>query len=190
MREKIASIGALITAGIASICCLGPIVLVGLGLGGAGLAVGIAKYRPIFLAVTFALLGVAFYLTYRKREVQCEDGSCKVQSGSKGTKIALWIVTVAVFVLASSHLWIGAFSTKPQASTEGPQVKLAVTGMHCDACAISVEKALMKVHGVKTVVVDFDNSEANLIVDSKEFDSQSLVQAVEETGYKASLQAQ
>lgn len=190
MKEKLVGIGAVLSAALASVCCLGPLILLGLGIGGVGLAAGLAPYRLIFLALTFALLGMAFYLIYRKREVQCEDGTCKVQSGSKGTKIALWIVTAAVLVLASSHLWMGAFSPKVQVPREGYQIKLAVTGMHCDACAVSVQKALRKVSGVKSALVDFDQSEAAVIVDSEKFDSQSLVKAVENTGYKASLKQQ
>lgn len=107
MKEKIASLGALISASLASICCLGPLVLVGLGLGGLGLAAGLSKYRPVFLALTAIFLGAVFYLTYRKREVACADGSCQLRSGSKAMKTALWIITALAIALAMFPYWYG-----------------------------------------------------------------------------------
>ena len=96
---------ALGSAAVASICCLGPIVLVGLGLGGAGFAAGLTEYRPFFLGLTVVLLGTAFYLTYRKREVACADGSCEMRSGSRTMKAVLWVVTAAALGLATFPSW-------------------------------------------------------------------------------------
>jgi hypothetical protein len=47
-RAKGLSIGAAVLAALAaSSCCIGPILLAALGLGGAGLFAGIAAYRPV-----------------------------------------------------------------------------------------------------------------------------------------------
>ncbi len=107
MKEKIASLGAIVSAALASICCLGPLVLLGLGLGGLGLAVGLAKYRTLFLGLTALLLGMAFYFTYRKREALCADGTCQLRSGSKAMKMALWIITALAIALATFPYWYG-----------------------------------------------------------------------------------
>ncbi len=61
-----ASASSIVSAFIASACCIGPLVFALLGIGGAGLLVKFEPYRPYFMAVTFALLGTGFYLTYRK----------------------------------------------------------------------------------------------------------------------------
>ena len=58
-----ASASSIVSAFIASICCVGPLVFALLGLGGAGLLVKFEPYRPYFVAVTVALLGTGFYLT-------------------------------------------------------------------------------------------------------------------------------
>lgn len=105
MKKIFIAIGAVLSSALASICCLGPIVLVSLGLGGVGLAAGLAKYRLLFLGLTAILLGIAFYLTYRKREVTCEDGRCEFQSGSKPMKRILWVITTVVFGLATFPHW-------------------------------------------------------------------------------------
>lgn len=137
MKEKLTAWGALGSAFLASVCCIGPFILVALGLSGVGLAAGIAQYRPLFLVLTFALLGMAFYLIYRKREVRCADESCEIRSGSRGTKVLLWGITVAALGLASSHLWIRVFASKAPLAAQGERITLQVTGMHCEACAVT-----------------------------------------------------
>lgn len=105
MKEKLASLGALVSASLASICCLGPVVLAGVGLGGASLAAGLVKYRPLFLGLTGAFLASAFYLTYRKRPIDCADGRCEWRAGSRSMKTALWIVAVLVAGLVTYPYW-------------------------------------------------------------------------------------
>lgn len=106
MKKTLIAVGALLSSALASICCLGPIVLVSLGLGGTALAASVATFRPLFLTLTAILLGVAFYLTYRKRETPCADGACELRSGSKSMKRILWIVTVAAIGLATFPYWV------------------------------------------------------------------------------------
>lgn len=188
MKEKLVGIGALLAAALASLCCIGPLVLVGLGVGAVGLAAALAKYRLIFMLLTFAFLGFAFYLTYRKREIQCADGSCEMKSAGPAAKILLWLVTAAALGLASSNLWIGALSSKAALPVGGQLVKLNVTGMFCSGCAVSVEKALKKIPGVQGASVDFGKSEAFVSLESgTSVQTEELIKAVEGPGYKASL---
>lgn len=50
----------------ASLCCLGPLVLILLGVGGASTALSIGYRRPYFLAFGIVILGFGFYRLYRK----------------------------------------------------------------------------------------------------------------------------
>ncbi len=184
MKEKIAGIGAVVTASLASVCCLGPIVLAGLGLGGVGLAAGLAKYRSFFIGVTSVLLGVAFYLTYRKRKTICEDGKCELRSGGRTMKIFLWGVAVTVLVLATFPNWSALLVAKPAptVSFNARQVKLAISGMHCAACAINIEKSLNSVPGVKAASVDFDNSVAIVHTDPGKISEEAILRSVQAAG--------
>ncbi len=92
-KTKLPILGSLITAILASICCLGPIVLAVLGVGGAGLFSKFENLRPYFFGLTAIFLGLAFYFTYRKRNEECEDGTCKIHKAPKWNKISLWIAT-------------------------------------------------------------------------------------------------
>src|SRR2546428_12852430 len=58
--------GAVVSGLLASVCCIGPLLLAVLGIGGAGLLARFDSYRPAFTAATFALLGMGFWLAYRK----------------------------------------------------------------------------------------------------------------------------
>jgi mercuric ion transport protein len=102
-----ASVSSIISAFIASICCVGPLVFALLGIGGAGLLVKLEPYRPYFIAVTFALLGAGFYLTYRKPKAAAamvDDGpecACPAPRANRAGKIMLWIATVLVVAFLS-----------------------------------------------------------------------------------------
>lgn len=97
-----ASVSSIISAFIASICCVGPLVFALLGLGGAGLLVKFEPYRPYFMAVTFALLGTGFYFTYRKPKAppattaEGPECACPAPRANRAGKVMLWIATVLV----------------------------------------------------------------------------------------------
>jgi mercuric ion transport protein len=97
-----ASVSSIISAFIASICCVGPLVFALLGLGGAGLLVKLEPYRPYLIAVTIALLGTGFYFTYRKPKAvaaTAEGGpecACPAPRANRAGKIMLWVATILV----------------------------------------------------------------------------------------------
>ena len=64
-RLRAIETGAVGSAVAASICCLGPLLLAILGIGGGALFLRFEPYRPLFSAVAVLLLGLAFYLSYR-----------------------------------------------------------------------------------------------------------------------------
>ena len=98
-----ASVSSIISAFIASICCVGPLVFALLGIGGAGLLVKFEPYRPYFMTVTFALLGAGFYFTYRKPKTAAavEGGpecACPAPRANRAGKVMLWVATVLVAI--------------------------------------------------------------------------------------------
>lgn len=98
MKVAAASVFA---ATVASACCIGPVVLVLLGAGtfGASLA-SMERYRPIFLVITTALLGVAFYAAYRPVENCCEPSS------RRRARIIVWFAAVLVLVLVAFPYYV------------------------------------------------------------------------------------
>ncbi|MCC6751952.1 MAG: mercury transporter MerT [Deltaproteobacteria bacterium] len=99
-----ASAGSVLSAFLASACCVGPLVFALLGLGGAGLLVKFAPFRPYFLAVTFGLLGAGFYVTYGSSgsRAQARGGAegaacgCPAPRTHRAGRALLWVATVCV----------------------------------------------------------------------------------------------
>src|SRR5229473_3100431 len=84
--------GSVLAAITASLCCIGPLVAVLLGASGFAASAVFEKWRPVFLVVTFALLALAWYLTYRKPKAACADGlACATKLVSKWNKVVLWL---------------------------------------------------------------------------------------------------
>src|SRR5258707_9365525 len=100
-KTELTSAGGIIVAISASLCCIGPIVLALAGVGGVAAFSVFEAYRPYLVGLTIVLIGIAFFFTYRKREMQCEDGTCKIQSAGRWNKIGVWCATfIAVSALA------------------------------------------------------------------------------------------
>lgn len=188
MDKKFVGLAALATAGLASVCCLGPLLVTGLGLGSLGLAAGLTKYRSFFMALTGAILAVAFYLAYRKRSVACIDGSCELRSGSRAMKAGVWTVAALAAVMATFPNWSGRFVlSAPVSVPAGAQIlSLKVSGMDCAACTAAIKKSVEKVPGVLAATIDFAGGQATIVSDGKA-EPGAVIRAVEIVGYKAEL---
>lgn len=100
-RRGVVAGGAVLGALAASSCCILPLVLVSLGLGGAwmGGLTALAPYQPYFMALTVVLLAAGFRLAYRKPAAACgPEGECTRPGSGRMVKIALW--SAALLVLA------------------------------------------------------------------------------------------
>ncbi|MBI2375506.1 MAG: mercury transporter MerT [Deltaproteobacteria bacterium] len=96
-----ANAGAVVSAFVASACCVGPLVFALLGLGGAALLVKLEPYRPYFMTLTFALLGAGFYFTYRKPRAAAVGAACGCAAPrtNRAGRIMLWAATGLVVAL-------------------------------------------------------------------------------------------
>jgi len=91
--------GAVVSGLLASVCCIGPLLLALLGIGGAGLLARFEVYRPIFTVATAALLGVGFWLAYRQPKVVEGDAcGCEYPKANRVGRALLWIAAVVAVV--------------------------------------------------------------------------------------------
>jgi mercuric ion transport protein len=92
-------IGAVVTGFLASACCIGPLLLVFLGIGSAGALVALEPYRPYFMIITLLFLAGGFYFTYRKPKAVCTDADCCTRGDKKVQKILLWFATLFALLM-------------------------------------------------------------------------------------------
>lgn len=95
---------ALVTGGLAAIlastCCLGPLVLITLGVSGAwiGNLTALEPYRPIFIGAALAALFFAWRRIFHPAQACRPDEVCAVPQTQKIYKAWFWIVAALVAV--------------------------------------------------------------------------------------------
>lgn len=96
--QKASLAGSLVSAFLASICCIGPVIFAILGVSGAAFVQKFERYRPAFLVISILFLGVSFFFAYRKKPAnQCEAGSyCAHPSSGRINKIFLWVAVALI----------------------------------------------------------------------------------------------
>lgn len=87
-RVMAAGASAVVVGAMASVCCVGPVILgaLGIGAGATGLsgftahfAKALVPYRPFLMMLTILVIGLSFYLAYRP------GGFCAAKGGEACT---------------------------------------------------------------------------------------------------------
>jgi mercuric ion transport protein len=97
--QKLLTAGGILGAFAASSCCVLPLALSGLGVGGAWIShlTRLAPYQPCFIAATAGCLGFGYWLRYRARKRGCAEGAaCARPLSNPGITIDLVFATVLV----------------------------------------------------------------------------------------------
>lgn len=105
---SIASIGGVISAILASTCCILPVVVALLGIGSFGLAAVFETYRIPLVILTYLILGTGFYFSYRKPGCG-PDEACAMPKSVKRTRIMLWAATILATLGVLFPYYIGWF---------------------------------------------------------------------------------
>jgi mercuric ion binding protein len=85
-------------------------------------------------------------------------------------------------------LVLGAtLSLPPDASAAEKTIVLSVPGMTCEACPITVRKALERVPGVQKVKATFQPKEAVVTFDDAKTSVEALLEATKRVGFPATL---
>jgi mercuric ion transport protein len=94
----------------ASVCCVGPLVLLTMGIGGAWIAnlTALEPMRPWLIAATLLFLGLAFRRLYLQPQV-CEPGAvCGKPIVLGRQRLIFWVVTLLLIALLSVP-WLAPF---------------------------------------------------------------------------------
>ena len=187
--------GALLAALAASSCCIGPLVMAALGIGGAGAMSVLSAYRPYILILTATLLGGGFYLTYRRPKAVAGDAcGCERPRASRAGRAGLWAASVLVVLFAAAPTLL-AKVLDPAAVRQAPadptvqleQAVIVVQGMDCEACAAHLRTALAKVGGFHGLSLDLARHSVTVSYEPAAGRLDAYVAAIDDLGYEATL---
>jgi mercuric ion transport protein len=103
-------IGAILAAIGASLCCVGPLLLLSLGIGGAWMSTltSMETVRPFFFIVTLIFIGLGYRKLYLIPE-SCEEGqACAVPEVKQRQRMIFWIGSVLILLLLAFP-WYAAY---------------------------------------------------------------------------------
>lgn len=194
-KERRTIIGVIVAAIAASVCCVGPLVLLALGIGGAwvGNLTAIEPFRPYLMGLTFIILGYAFYKIYRKPKAEeCAPGSyCANPKSDRINKITLWISTVFVILLLSfPYITPLLYADQSNAVEQSGfkenilmEVTLNVPDMYCPACPFTVQKSLIKLDGVISAEASLETKKAVIKFDPTRVTIAQMIDVTTNAGY-------
>ena len=110
-QDKLANttlIGGGVAAIVASVCCLGPLILVSLGISGAWVSnlTMLEPYRPIFIGIALICMALAYRKIYsakpakpaRPADTCLPNTLCAKPQTNQNYRIMFWIVSVLVLI--------------------------------------------------------------------------------------------
>jgi mercuric ion transport protein len=110
MNTKPALWASVLAAIGASLCCVAPLVLVTLGIGGAWVAT-LTRFepaRPFFVALALGLLALAGHSLYRP--TACEAGkACAGSAVRRRQRLIFWLAAVPVLLLLAFPWYAALF---------------------------------------------------------------------------------
>lgn len=197
-KERRTIAGVIVAALAASVCCVGPLVLLGLGVGGAwvGNLTALEPFRPYLMTITLGVLVYAFYRIYKPQVKDCEPGSfCANPNSHRINKITLWISTVFVLGLLATPYIAEELAARENAEAdqlskqlaELKEITLDVPGMNCEACPFTVQKSLKKLDGVVSAKATLEDKKAKVIYQPSKVTVEEMIEATTNAGYPSTF---
>src|SRR5215469_17977690 len=92
LNTKAALAGGVLAGIGASACCVGPLLLLSVGIGGAwiGHLTALEPFRPLFVAMTAVFLGLAFWRLYLVPQSCATSDDCGVDRTRNLQRILFW----------------------------------------------------------------------------------------------------
>ncbi len=179
-----------LSAILASACCIGPLLLVAIGVGSG--AVWIGRYHWFFLIGGIAVL-IWAWAKYLREKTLCDCEQRPMDERRSGM-FTLVLASVIVFGFAGLNVSRYVLASAPpsaQAQTQAAnglsRVVIPVEGMSCATCEIPVRHALRRIDGVKSTHVSAATKTATVDYEAAKTNPEQLIAAINSTGYRASL---
>lgn len=177
--------------GLASSCCVIPIALALIGVGGTALVRFFGVYHWWLLAAAAGLLAAAWWFFLREKRRLAGLGAAV--KNARLTVTVLSLATAALAGFSALNIW-GATrlaSAGPPVQQAGRHtVVISVKGMSCAGCALHVEGVVKTLGGVSSVRADLARAEVRVTYDPKRVTPDRIVEQIRtKTPYKVRLAA-
>lgn len=98
---KSSIIAGVLAAVAASVCCVGPLLLLMLGVSGAWISrlTEFEPYRPYFIALTLLFLGLAFRKLYLVKRVCSTAEACADDQALHRQQLIFWLLSIPLLLL-------------------------------------------------------------------------------------------
>lgn len=88
-----------VVAGVlASLCCIGPIIIIFFGLGSVSFALSVTQYKPYFLVLGIIFIGLAIILHLKRKSKTCNINCMSLEGIKKEKKFIISIIITMVVI--------------------------------------------------------------------------------------------
>lgn len=182
-----------VAAVAASLCCITPVLALLGGISGIASSFSwIEPYRLYFIGAAVLVFGFAWYQKLKSRKNEATDCACEAEDKPSflQSKKFLGIVTVFAALMIAFPYYAHIFYPKSPLAREtmiGKEmvnhVELKISGMTCQGCAEHVNHALDGVPGVLEHITSYEQGTSRVKFDADKATKESLVDAINATGY-------
>ncbi len=189
--KRLAGLG-LITALVASLCCITPVLALVAGTSGlASTFSWLDPFRPYLIGLTLFVIGFAWYLQLKpKKEIDCSNCETDIKPKFIQSNTFLGIVTGFAVLMLAFPYYSSVFypQTEQQVvvvdKANVQTIEFSISGMTCTGCEAPINHEVNKLPGIINSAASYDNGNAIVEFDNSKTNITEIEQAISATGYK------
>ena len=174
----------IITAILASLCCIGPLAVLFLGSTSIGLFSIFEPLRPIFGILSVITLVIAYSKIFKEGKADCCNTEELKKSFSKQKRI-LKSITPIVFVLLAFPYFTAGLHGDNTGDQSGMKSEWVIEGMTCEGCAAGMERVLTATDGMNSCNVSYEKGIMICYTDESNLSPNEISVLVNRNGFKA-----
>lgn len=184
-------IAGIITAIIASLCCITPVLALIGGLSGAASTFSwLEPFRPYFIGFTILVFAFAWYKKLKPKPA--DDCGCEEDEKPKfiQSKTFLFIVTIFAALMLAFPYYSHIFFPKNEKQViviDKNNIQTAefkISGMTCQGCEEEVKHEVNKLSGIIKADVSYEKGTAEIQFDNSKTNLEEITKAINSTGYQ------